>query len=77
MIFNKLINANFANNFIRFPRSKKIPTSFFDNYRFKKPKLALYFFYNYQKMITVVESTFNIEKDIVFNHNHSNSRNKV
>lgn len=70
LIFNKVIKADFIDNFIYFGRSKKMSTSFLDNYYFKKPKLVLFFFYNYQKTNIIVNYTFNIERDIVFNHNY-------
>lgn len=65
-----------TDNFICFGRLKEIPTSFFDDYYFKRPKLALYFFYNYEKLITVVESTPKIEGNIFFDHNHLHPKKK-
>lgn len=77
VIFNKVIKTDLADNFICFGRSKKISTSFFDNYYFKRLELKLYFFYDYQKTIIVVKFIFKIEGDIVFNYNHPNPKKKV
>lgn len=76
MIFNKIIEINLIDNFIYFKRSKKISTSFFSNYHFRRLELVLYFFYNYQKIITVVESIFKIEKDIILKYNYLNQKKK-
>lgn len=65
-----MIEADIVDNFIFFRRSKKILTSSFDNYHFKRLELALYSFYDGQKTIIIVESTPKIEKDIGFSHDH-------
>lgn len=66
MVFEEGIEIDLADDFIYFKKSKEIPTSSFDNYHYRGPKLALYSFYDYQKIITVVISTLVLEEDIVF-----------
>lgn len=77
MIFNKIIEINLIDNFIYFKRLKKISTSFFNNYYFGRPGLVLYFFYNHQKIITVVESIFKIEKNIILKCNYPNQKKSL
>lgn len=74
VIFDEIIRTNFINNFGCFERLKEIPTSSFDDYHFEKTELVFYFFYDCQKIITVVKSTPKIQGDIFFSHNHLNPK---
>lgn len=62
---------------MHFKRLKEILISFFDNYYFRVSELALYFFYNYQKIITIIESIFKKEKDIAFSYNYPNLKKSL
>lgn len=77
MILDEIIKANFADNSFFFERLEEIPTNFFDNYHFRRPELALYSFYDYQKMFIIIKSNFKIEKDNFFNDNYLNPKKKI
>lgn len=77
VVFEEGIKVDLAYDFICFKRSKKLPTSSIDDYHYKEPELALYFFYDYQKTITVIISPLILEKDIIFAYGHPNQKEKV
>lgn len=66
MIFETVDEEDVADSFVWFGKLPDIPSSFFENNQFKGSDLEIYSFFNYQKTITLVAFTANIDGDISF-----------
>lgn len=79
IIFDVSDEENIVDDFVRFRRSRDVPSNSFEDYYFRGPELAHYFFFDYQKTISVVKyiSSPTIEGDIHFAKDHSNRKSKI
>lgn len=72
IIFGESVDKDVVEDFILFKRSKQLPNSKFDDYNWKSAELVAYFFYDYLKTITVIQSKDIKSGDISFAANHLN-----
>lgn len=79
IIFDVTDEENIVNDFVRFRRSRDVPSSSFEDSYFRGPELAHYSFFDYQKTISVVKyiSSATIEGDIHFAKDHPNRKSKI
>ncbi len=66
IILGTNVDDEIAESFVPFGKSRDLPTSNFDNYQWRGPELATYFFNDYLKTITIVKDKFKLYDDIFF-----------